>query len=385
MTRPGLRWSGSGGWLVGRAISDARAGMHHAVRQTRAGASRAGGTQKAGLMRTRTLRTLGLAGLLLVTPALAACGESGSSGTKAQASPTATGGEEKAACEAVPGEELVVLEDDKGLQTVDNVIPAVNAEASSDALIAALDAVSGALTTEKLIGLNRATDIERKTSPNVAKEFLAAEGVTEGLSGGSGKVVVGAFNFSESQTLAHLYAQAATAAGFDASVKTVGNREVVEPALERGELDVVPEYAGTLTEFINKAENGAEAEPVASGDLDATVEALRGLGEQVGLVFGEPSAAADQNAFAVTQAFADEYSLTTLSDLAEACGSGIVLGGPPECPERPFCQPGLEETYGLTFDSFSSLDAGGPLTKTALQQGEITVGLVFSSDAALAG
>jgi osmoprotectant transport system substrate-binding protein len=61
-----------------------------------------------------------------------------------------------------------------------------------------------------------------------------------------------------------------------------------------------------------------------------------------------------------------------------------VLGGPPECPERPFCQPGLEETYGLEIGEFVSLDAGGPLTKTALQQGNIALGLVFSSDAALA-
>ncbi|MBA2767810.1 MAG: glycine/betaine ABC transporter substrate-binding protein [Sporichthyaceae bacterium] len=337
-------------------------------------------------MSTRMLGTLSLAGLLLVTPALAACGESGSSGTKAKPSATAgSGGDEKAACEAVPGEELVVLEDDKQLQTVDNVIPAINAEASSDELVAALDAVSTALTTEQLIGLNKQTDLERKTSPNVAKEFAEAEGITEGLSGGSGKIVIGAFNFSESQTLANLYAEAAKAAGFDASVKTVGNREVVEPALEKGQLDVVPEYVGTLTEFINKAENGAEAEPVASSDLDATVEGLMQLGEQVGLVFGQPSEAADQNAFAVTKAFADQYGVATLSELAEACGSGLVLGGPPECPERPFCQPGLEETYGLTFDSFSSLDAGGPLSKTALQQGEVTLALVFSSDAALSG
>ena len=49
-----------------------------------------------------------------------------------------------------------------------------------------------------------------------------------------------------------------------------------------------------------------------------------------------------------------------------------MLGGPPECTERPFCQPGLEETYGLEFADFRSLDAGGPLTKSALQQGEVT-------------
>ena len=77
--------------------------------------------------------------------------------------------------------------------------------------------------------------------------------------------------------------------------------------------------------------------------------------------------------------------VSTLSELADACGDGsLVLGGPTECPDRPFCQPGLEETYGLQFESFRELDAGGPLTKAALQQGEISIGLVFSSDGALA-
>ena len=326
-------------------------------------------------------RMLGVAGLLLIALCVSACGDSGSSGTKAK--PTASADAAKQACDPVAGDELVVLDDDKGLQTVDNIIPAVNAEASSDAMIEALNGVSAALDTDKLVALNQQTDLERQTSPNVAKEFVASEGLADGVSGGSGKVVVGAFNFSESATLANIYAEVLNAAGFDAKVKTVGNREVAEPALEKGTIDVMPEYVGTLTEFINKAENGAEAEPIASGDLDATVTGLTGLGEQVGLVFGEPSAAQDQNAFAVTQAFADEYGVTTLSELAETCGSGLVLAGPPECPERPFCQPGLEETYGLTFDSFTSLDAGGPLSKTALKQGKVTVALVFSSDGSL--
>jgi osmoprotectant transport system substrate-binding protein len=334
-------------------------------------------------MHHRALKSLGITGLLLTSLLLTACGDSGSSGTKAESTTKASGAEKKAACEPVAGDSLVALEDDKGLQTVDNIIPAVNADASSPELLDALNEVSAALDTPKLIELNKQVDIERKTSPNVAKEFVSTEGIGT-VTGGSGKVTIGAANFGENQTLAYIYAEVLNKAGFDANVKTVGNRELYEPALEKGELDVVPEYVGTLTEFINKKVNGADAEPVASADLEATVTGLTKLGEEVGLVFGEPSEAADQNAFAVTTAFADEYGVQTLSDLADACGSGLVLGGPPECPERPFCQPGLETTYGLTFDSFSSLDAGGPLSKTALKQGKVAIALVFSSDAALA-
>jgi osmoprotectant transport system substrate-binding protein len=42
-----------------------------------------------------------------------------------------------------------------------------------------------------------------------------------------------------------VYAEVLKAAGYDASVKTVGNRELYQPALAKGELQVVPEYAGT--------------------------------------------------------------------------------------------------------------------------------------------
>lgn len=327
---------------------------------------------------------VGAAALLLL---LAACGEAGSSGTLG-GEPTAseTDGAAPAACEPIADEALVVLEDDLGLQTVDNVVPAVNAaaaEASPD-LLPVLDAVSATLDTQTLIELNRAVDVERRTSSEVAAEFVAAQGLDDQSDvGGGAAVLVGAANFSESATLAEIYAAALDAAGFDASTQTIGNRETYQPALELGDLTVVPEYAGTLTEFLNKKINGADAPAVASSDLEATMTALTELGAQVGLVFGEPAAAQDQNAFAVTVAFAEEHGVRTLSELAEACG-GIVLGGPPECPDRPFCQPGLEELYGLDVAEFTSLDAGGPLTKAALQQGEITLGLVFSSDAALA-
>jgi osmoprotectant transport system substrate-binding protein len=333
------------------------------------------------------MRSLGVAGLLLLTLTLTACGDSGqSTSTKSSDSPSASGKASAAAvkCDSVPGARLVALKDDKQLQASDNIIPAVNAKAATEPLLAALSKVSAALTQEKLVGLNKQTDIERKTPPNVAKAFVASEGLSDGLSGGSGKIVVGAANFSESQTLANIYAEVATAAGFQASVKTVGNRELYEPALEKGTIQVFPEYAGTLTEFLNKKQNGPDAAPKATGDIQVTVAALTELGTKAGLKFGEPAAATDQNTFAVTKGFADKYSVTSLSELAAKCGSGLILGGPPECPQRPFCQPGLESKYGLKFDSFTSLDAGGPLSKTALRSGKVNITLVFSSDAALA-
>ncbi|MEU4387912.1 glycine betaine ABC transporter substrate-binding protein [Promicromonospora sp. NPDC023805] len=331
-------------------------------------------------------RALGAAVAVVSLTFLTACGEPGSAGGSGGGG-TSTGGAGVAACEAVPGDELVVLDDDKQLQTVDNIIPAINAAAveGDDTLVPLLDSVSAALDTDTLISLNKAVDVDRRTSKEVAEEFVADAGLDAPEQSGSGKIVIGAADFAESATLGTIYATVLNAAGYEAEVTTIGNRETYLPALEDGkQVQIIPEYVGTLTEFINKDVNGAEAEAeaVASSDLDGTVEALTGLGEEVGLVFGQPSPAQDQNAFAVTKAFADEHGVTSLSELAEACG-GLVLGGPPECTERPFCQPGLEETYGLEFAEFRSLDAGGPLTKSALQQGEVTLGLVFSSDGSL--
>jgi osmoprotectant transport system substrate-binding protein len=62
----------------------------------------------------------------------------------------------------------------------------------------------------------------------------------------------------------------------------------------------------------------------------------------------EPSEAQDQNALAVTDEFAQANSLVSLSDLAAYSeGEPVRLGGPPECQERPFCEPVLEDVDGV--------------------------------------
>jgi osmoprotectant transport system substrate-binding protein len=310
---------------------------------------------------------------------LAGCGSAGSSGTEAP--PSAATGQ---GCAPVAGDSLVVLTDDKHLQNTDNVVPAINKKASSPQLIAALDKVSAALDTTKLIALNKAVDIDRKSSKDAASEFVSANSLTAGLEKGSGNITVGAANFSESATLGEIYGQVLTAAGYKVKVQQIGNRELYEPALEKGDISVVPEYAATLATFLQGKVDKNGKDP-SSSDLNTTMTNLTALGEKVGLVFGKASEAQDQNAFAVTTAFADKYGVKTLSDLASKCsGAATVLGGPAECPQRPKCQQGLVEVYNFQAGKFSSLDAGGPLTKTALKTGTISVGLVFSSDGALA-
>jgi osmoprotectant transport system substrate-binding protein len=195
-------------------------------------------------------------------------------------------------------------------------------------------------------------------------------------------VVIGSAPFAESVIVANMYAGALQAEGFQTSVRSgLGQREIYLPALQKGGadngIDLVPEYVGTLLEFVNK--NAGEA----SGNLADSVEKLRARLDPMGLTALEPSPAADQNAFAVTRATADRLRLRRLSDLTPVAGQ-LTLGAGPECPTRPFCLPGLEQTYGLRFESFRPLDSGGPRTMEALVSGDIDVGLVFSSDGGVA-
>ena len=208
-------------------------------------------------------------------------------------------------------------------------------------------------------------------------------GDDDGTAKASKTVVIGSAAFSENVIVANMYAGALQNEGYQVVVrKGLGQREIYLPALEKGGkdngIDLVPEYVGTLLEFVNK--NAGEA----SGNLDESVSKLRARLDAMGLTALEPSPAADQNAFAVTRATADRLRIRKLSDITPAVASTLTFGAGAECPTRPFCQPGLEKTYGLKFKTFRVLDSGGPKTMEALTKGDIDIGLVFSSDGGVA-
>ena len=97
------------------------------------------------------------------------------------------------------------------------------------------------------------------------------------------------------------------AAGFDATVREVGSRDLYLQALSRAPRSRrSPSTSPTVTEFINEQAT-ANATPVASGDVAGDRSArCKPLADKAGLTFGDPSQAADQNAFAVTKEFADK-------------------------------------------------------------------------------
>jgi osmoprotectant transport system substrate-binding protein len=243
---------------------------------------------------------------------------------------------------AISANSWVALEDDQDLQPVDNFIPAVRTEAASPEVTEVLNAVSAALTVEAMQEMVAAVSIDGENPADVASEFLDTIEVPDVAV--SGDLVVGSANFAESEITAELYAQSLEAAGAAVERKLqFGAREAYIPALREGDLDIVPEFVGTLTFFLDDT---AEV----TSDLEASLAVARGVAEAAGIALLEPADADSVNTFVVTQETADEHGLATVSDLAGVSES-LVLGGPPECPDRPLCLPGLVDVYGLQFDT----------------------------------
>jgi osmoprotectant transport system substrate-binding protein len=198
-----------------------------------------------------------------------------------------------------------------------------------------------------------------------------------GPDSGRAVITVGSFNFPESVLLAYLYADALAAKGYPVRVlPDLGTRELVDPALMAGLVQLVPEYTGSALEFVSLGRVHATASGAATAG--ALARSMTGRG----LVAGRPAAAQDGNAIVVTAGTAARYRLRTISDLARVAGR-LTFGGPPECPERLYCLPGLRLIYGLRFREFVPLDAGGPLTRQALAAGDISVALLFTTDPAI--
>ncbi|MFD7712596.1 ABC transporter substrate-binding protein [Streptomyces sp. NPDC059785] len=213
-------------------------------------------------------------------------------------------------------------------------------------------------------------------------DSLEDDGSDKASGGGKGELVVGAAGFTEAKVLGELYKQVLANAGYSVSVKTVENREIYEPQLEKGAIDVVPEYAATLAEFLNLKENGSDAKTVASSDVDATVTALKKLAEPKGLKVLPAGRAVDQNAFAVSTEFAKKHNLKSLSDLGKS-GVKVKIAAGDECETRPFCAPGLKKTYGIDVTGIDPKGVGTTQSKQAVKNGTDQLVLTTTTDATL--
>jgi glycine betaine/choline ABC-type transport system substrate-binding protein len=209
---------------------------------------------------------------------------------------------------------FVLLQDDKQLQLADNLIPVVRKEVvDANAGVAdVLNTVMSRLTQEELTNLNKAVTVDLKSVPDVARDWITAQNFDAISAGIEGDITVGSTNFYEQEILGEIFAQTLESNGATVERKfQLGNREIVFPALESGEIDVLAEYAATALEFVNEGAGEATTDPAA------TATALAAQLESRGLVALDYAEATDQNGFVVTQATADQYGLVTMSDLAK--------------------------------------------------------------------
>lgn len=217
----------------------------------------------------------------------------------------------------------------------------------------------------------------------VAITLTACGGSSDPLGGGApagepaaaDTIKVGSANFSENVLLAEIYAQGLAANGVRVERSlNLGSRETYFLGLQDGSIDLIPDYSGNLLQHIDKS-----ATATTSQDVYAQLQQKL----PPNLTVLEQSAAQNKDAVVVTQQTAQQYNARSIADLAPNCGQ-IVFGGPPEFQTRPYGLPGIERLYGCTFTEFRSLDAGGPLTVKALEDGTVGAADLFTTDATIA-
>jgi osmoprotectant transport system substrate-binding protein len=190
----------------------------------------------------------------------------------------------------------------------------------------------------------------------------------------NGAIVIGSFDFAEGRLISDLYATVLAKHGYQVRrAFDLGPREIVEPALLQGRVDLVPEYLGTALSFVTLGKANVRGTPVQ------LYHRLQRAFRPKGVDPLAMSSAQDKNGIAVSEATAARYDLRSVSDLRKVAPK-LVFGGPPECQSRPFCLPGFEQTYDLHFERFEPLDVGGPVTVAALQRGQVDVALLFTTD-----
>lgn len=191
-----------------------------------------------------------------------------------------------------------------------------------------------------------------------------------GVNDTGGSVTVAGFNFSESSILMEVYAGALENAGLDVTRQAdVGTRELLLPEVKDGNIDIVPEYLGSLI----SAGYGETPE----NEPEAALEQASDLVSADGLTLLEPAGAQNKNVFVVTTEWAQDNDVTSLADLADV--GEVTLAGPPECEDRDTCFMGLSSVYGLDNVSFTPIGEKPPRLG-ALEQGDAQMILLFSTD-----
>jgi len=211
-----------------------------------------------------------------------------------------------------------------------------------------------------------------RRSALIAIAGLAIAPAACGGDASSPAIKVGSKNFTEELLLGEMYAQLLERAGYSVDRRlNLGSVEVAMAALERGDIDVYPEYTGTALLVVLKAQ------PIT--DRAKTYETVkREYERRFHLTWLAPAPMNDSQALATTPAIAAKYGLKTLSDLARQAPS-LRLASVPEFTHRPDGLAGLQKAYGgFRFASIKYIAIG--LKYKALLDGYVDVAVAFGTD-----
>ena len=211
------------------------------------------------------------------------------------------------------------------------------------------------------------------SSNSLSGSGSSTSATTSTSSGGSGgtAITVGSANFPENVILAYVYGGALAKAGYTVSYKVnIGARAAYIASLKKGDINLVPEYAGSILSFLDKTANAKSGDAVKTAlDAALTKEQLKAA---------EFSQAADSDALNVTPAYAKKNSLSSIADLKKV--GSFTLAANPEFASRPDGIPGLKSVYGLSNVKFKSInDSGGNTTLKALLGNQVQVADIYST------
>jgi osmoprotectant transport system substrate-binding protein len=200
--------------------------------------------------------------------------------------------------------------------------------------------------------------------------FAIAALVAAGLAHAQSPVRVGSKNFTEQFVLAELYAQALEASGIKVERKlNLGGTLIAHKALQEKQIDLYPEYTGTILLAVLKQETMT--------DPKAVYDTVRDAYAKQGLVVLNQAPVNNTYVMVVRPDTAQKYNLNSMSDLARVTKE-LKLGAGPEFRDRKDGIPGLKAKYDMEFKEDLQLAIG--LRYQALKNDQIQVVNGYSTD-----
>jgi osmoprotectant transport system substrate-binding protein len=181
--------------------------------------------------------------------------------------------------------------------------------------------------------------------------------------GGGATIKIGSDGFDEARVVAEIYAQALEAAGFTVNRDGIGlgTRAVTAAALEKGDINLKPEYLGGGLAYYKGTPTQSSADNAAA--LQDKLAAIGG-----GITVLEYTPAQDTNAFVVRKETADQYKLVKMSDIG-AVQDELKWALATDCPTNPLCAAALKSAYGIDQPDATLLGAcSGPMAEALLKE-----------------